>query len=235
MSGKISIVDRFLYFLVHVKGLLTHGFRKTHYSQWGEDIAILSQARKGKGFYIDVGAYHPLHYSNTHLLHRKGWKGINIDPNPDSIALLKLYRPNDTNLNSGIAEQAETKTYYVFNHQSCNTFSSAHKETMLARRFMRLIREIEIPCIPLQSVIDTHAKDIEIDLLNIDVEGMGLSVLRSFDITKVRPHIICIEDDDLDFSKEGFASGIHEYLITHGYALFTRVGHSSLYKDTKTS
>mgnify|MGYP001562555397 CR=1 FL=1 len=106
---------------------------------------------------------------------------------------------------------------------------------MLTRPFMRLIREVEVPCIPLQSVIDTHAKGTHIDLLNIDVEGMGLSVLRSFDITKIRPAVICIEDDDLDFSQENFASGIHEHLVTHGYALFTRVGHSSLYKDIASS
>ena len=36
---------------------------------------------KSNGIYIDIGAYHPYRFSNTCLLHSRGWSGLNIDPN----------------------------------------------------------------------------------------------------------------------------------------------------------
>ena len=31
------------------------------------------------GFYVDVGCFHPKKHSNTYLLYKRGWSGINID------------------------------------------------------------------------------------------------------------------------------------------------------------
>jgi hypothetical protein len=31
------------------------------------------------GFFVDVGCFHPLFYSNTWKLYKKGWRGVNID------------------------------------------------------------------------------------------------------------------------------------------------------------
>src|SRR3989344_2532261 len=53
------------------------------YSQWGEDIIIDKLlGMKNKGFYIDIGAYDPIRFSNTQRFYNKGWKGINIEPDP---------------------------------------------------------------------------------------------------------------------------------------------------------
>ena len=46
---------------------------KKSYSMFGEDIFIEKYFRnKKKGFYIDVGGYHPLQGNNTQLLYKKG-------------------------------------------------------------------------------------------------------------------------------------------------------------------
>ena len=48
----------------------------------GEDLAINKFVdNKSNGIYVDVGAHHPIQRSNTHLLFKKGWEGINIDIN----------------------------------------------------------------------------------------------------------------------------------------------------------
>ena len=56
------------------------------YSQEGEDM-ILGKIFSGQkhGFYVDVGAHHPLRFSNTYLFYLKGWRGINIDAMPGSM------------------------------------------------------------------------------------------------------------------------------------------------------
>ena len=66
-------------------------------------------AFKDKGFYIDVGCYHPIKYSLTHKLHKIGWSGINIDISKESIDLFNIFRPKDKNLNIGISTESGIK------------------------------------------------------------------------------------------------------------------------------
>lgn len=64
-------------------------FRFTHisFSQFGEDIAIVRwirylqtyEGREIYPFFVDAGAFHPIFASNTLLLRKQGWRGINID------------------------------------------------------------------------------------------------------------------------------------------------------------
>ena len=74
------------YYLLYVKHKTF--FPKKTYSQWGEDLFALKHFKNlDKGFYVDVGAYHPFFWNNTQLLFKKNWEGINIDINPASIEI----------------------------------------------------------------------------------------------------------------------------------------------------
>ena len=46
-------------------------FPKKSYSVFGEDLVIYNFFKKKNGFYVDVGAYHPLEDNNTFLLYKK--------------------------------------------------------------------------------------------------------------------------------------------------------------------
>jgi FkbM family methyltransferase len=223
------LIDRYLFLLVHLKGLVTHGFRRTTYGQWAEDLLIQGYATEKSGMYVDVGAFHPMHYSNTYLLYKRGWSGVAIDPNSSTKALFRLHRPRDTCVVSGVGSERATLPYYVFNHQSCNTFSNAHKERMLARPFMRLVRTEQVPIAPLSDILNEHAKGTRIDVMNIDVEGMNLAVLESNDWTVYAPRVLCVEDDDLVVGVSTVTSPIHAYLSGRGYVLRARAGQSSIY------
>ena len=40
----------------------------------GEDLIIVQHLKNiNNGFYVDAGCYHPLHLSNTYLLHKRNW------------------------------------------------------------------------------------------------------------------------------------------------------------------
>ena len=57
-------------------------FVKKNYSKNKEDLYLKKIFKnKNKGTYIDIGAYHPYRFSNTYLLHKKGWNGTNVDIN----------------------------------------------------------------------------------------------------------------------------------------------------------
>ena len=100
---KLNKIYNFFYYLFIRPKIF---FPKKSYSLLGEDVAIKKFLKnKKKGYYVDVGAYHPLEGSNTHLLFKEGWSGINIDVSPLSIELFKMLRPNDSNINKAISRK----------------------------------------------------------------------------------------------------------------------------------
>ena len=58
--------------------------------------------KKNNGFYVDIGCYHPIKGSLTYRLHKKGWKGLNVDLSRISIDLFKLARPKDYNIHAAV-------------------------------------------------------------------------------------------------------------------------------------
>ena len=65
------------------------------------------------GTYVDIGCYHPIKYSNTALLHKKGWRGVNIDLNKTSIALFNVCRKNDLNIIACLSDKIEEVEIYM--------------------------------------------------------------------------------------------------------------------------
>ena len=78
----------YLYFNLYFKNRALKK-RKT-YSQHREDLFIDDYFKdKENGFYLDIGCYHPIKYSNTALLFNRGWKGINIDAEAHDFEVLE--------------------------------------------------------------------------------------------------------------------------------------------------
>ena len=80
----------------------------------GEDLKIVELSENIiQGYYVDAGCYHPLHLSNTYLLYKKKWRGINIDLSKFSIDLFNFMRPDDININVAVSSKDEyVKCYY---------------------------------------------------------------------------------------------------------------------------
>jgi hypothetical protein len=69
------------------------------FSQFGEDLALLrivKQLGLSEGIYVDAGAYHPIFGSNTLLLHKQGWRGINVDLAAQRIATFARIASSET-------------------------------------------------------------------------------------------------------------------------------------------
>src|SRR4051794_18853401 len=78
--------------------------RRISYSQFGEDLWLADRfADQVSGFYVDVGAYDPFNASNTLLLYRKGWRGINVEPDPGALRRFERFRDRDVNLGVAIS------------------------------------------------------------------------------------------------------------------------------------
>ena len=75
----------------------------TSFSGNYEDV-ILARVFDGQenGFYVDIGAHHPMNGSNTHHFYMQGWSGINIEP-AKSFTCFPQQRSKDVNLNIAIS------------------------------------------------------------------------------------------------------------------------------------
>ena len=188
--------------------------KKNSYSMDGEDLFITNYFKdKNNGFYIDVGCYHPIHRNNTFLLHKMGWKGINIDIHKFSIDLFNYLRPQDYNYNFAVSNKNELLEMYFQKHLSqISTIQSERAKEV----FQGDIKKSKIDAFTLDSVLQKTGKNkIKIDLLDIDVEGADFKVLEGFSIEKYKPELICIEIHD----KEIEHSSIFKYLKNFNYEL----------------
>lgn len=204
------------------------------YSQQGEDIAIERFFQwKPEGFYVDVGAFHPITYSNTYKFYQRGWKGINIEPNPDSIARFNEVRPNDINLNFGISSSKQTLSYYKFNEPALNSFSKEHAEAWAARPGFKLEATLKVETFPLSEVLEKHLpKGQPIDFMSIDVEGLDLQVLQSNDWNRFRPRLLVVEESIYGYTSLA-ESPIISYLAGQGYNLCSVSGGTILLEDKR--
>jgi hypothetical protein len=88
-------------------------FAQICFSQFGEDLAVLRWVKKLNDVarvYVDAGCFHPIHCSNTLLLHKMGWRRVNIDLGDDKINLFRELRPTDVNV---VAALSSTKQKWL--------------------------------------------------------------------------------------------------------------------------
>jgi FkbM family methyltransferase len=166
------------------------------YSQEGEDlVAARLLGDRENGFYVDVGAHHPMRHSNTYLFYRRGWRGINIDATPGSMAEFQRLRPRDINIERLVASESSSRRFYVFNEPALNTASDKlARERPAENAQYRVDREIELRSCTLASLLDEFMpRDTTIDLMSVDVEGLDLDVLCSNDWERYRPNLLLVE------------------------------------------
>lgn len=203
------------------------------YSQDGEDMILkaLFESKKGyKGFFVDVGAHHPVRFSNTKYFYDRGWKGINIEPTPNAIKAFKLFRKRDINLNIGIGSNEDSLTFYCFNEPALNSFSKEVSEKIhQSGGKYRIIKEEKIEVLPLAKVFDKYLpKGQTIDFISIDVEGLDYNVLLSNDWEKYQPEIILVEEN-VNVDELG-NSPIYKFLKSKGYSFFAKTLRTCIYK-----
>jgi FkbM family methyltransferase len=205
----------------------------TSYSQEGEDMILKSlyEGKKGyKGFFVDIGAHHPVRFSNTCYFYKRGWKGINVEPTPSAIKAFQLFRKRDINLNLGVGGEKGTLKFYCFNEPALNSFSKEVSERINRESDKyKIIKEVDVEILPLSEIFDTYLpKDTRIDFMSIDVEGLDYQVLRSNNWDKYKPDFILVEEninlDELDQSE------IYQFLKAKGYEFIAKTLRTGIYR-----
>jgi FkbM family methyltransferase len=206
------------------------GFTQKSYSQEGEDM-ILRRIFEHQlhGFYVDVGAHHPVRFSNTFFFYKRGWKGINIDCNPGSMNLFNLRRRKDINLEYAISDKFEVLKFHTYDEPAVNTFLPENDEVKDSKYM--LLKTVNIESVTLEYVLSRFAiKQTPIDFLTIDVEGMDLKVLKSNNWNRFRPKVVLVED----ISNHGeFESGstVLQFMQSIEYVLYAKTVNTLIFRE----
>lgn len=216
------MIKKIIFFLSLMKRKLK--FKKNSYSFNGMDLIINYIFKdKSKGFYIDIGAQHPISNNNTYLLFKRNWSGINIDLDKKNIDLFNLARPNDINLNLALSNKVSIENLYYYHDGSpINTLS----DKIYYSRIEPTKKIKSIKTDTLNNLLERLNFDKQIDYMNIDVEGYEEKVLEGFDIQKYKPSVISVEYLDLKLNKLEFqnneiqnilSSNLYKFLTNNDY------------------
>ena len=162
------------------------------YAQNLEDYH-LAQVFAGKtdGFYIDVGAGHPVADNVSFHFYLQGWRGIVVEPQERLCALYEHLRPRDIAASVLIgAESGRAKFHEVDRLHGFSTTVERHARG--AAKFGASFRTSRKFVLTLASLCDAHRVE-EIDFLKVDVEGAERDVLAGADWRRFRPKVVLVE------------------------------------------
>jgi FkbM family methyltransferase len=210
--------------------------RRETYSTEGEDLLIerlfyslIEKAPDYRGFYVDIGAFDPIVSSNTYLLHRRGWRGINIDANPDAMPLFDQHRPGDINLNAAVGDEGPPRSYFKFDDRLLNGFLAQKIVDRYVAQGARLIGSVPVACQPIHQLLKRHLPDgVCVDILNIDVEFMEEEVLRRWPFGRHSPKLIVVEIPGCSIP-DVMTRPVHDLLVHRDYLFHSRLWQSSIF------
>lgn len=174
------------------------------------------------GIYLDIGCNHPIKYNNTYLLFKKGWKGINVDLDNDSIKQFNLMRKNDHNVNVLITskDNEEKDLYFYHKRSAINTIS----KDLAEKRQTKPINIKKLKGLSINTIIEKSPfQGKKINLLSIDIENYEYEALKEFNFNKYNIDVIVSEVTDLDSSTlELYNNSLEKITGSKIYDLLTR-------------
>jgi len=229
LNSKNKNIFKYIYYFF--QKIKKEKYVKKSYSGGAIDLIISYHFKdKKEGIYIDVGAYHPFKGNNTYKFFTKGWRGINIDLDTQTIDIFNHFRPEDENICTAVSSLVgEKKLFFHHNRSAINT---------LDEKLGHRAKEIKkIKTTTLNKILENSKfKGLDLDFLSIDVEGHELDVIKGLNLEKYPVKIIVIEYQDPKMKKVEFynqdiertiQSDIYKYMISKNYVLINWL-HSDL-------
>ncbi|MGE6696019.1 FkbM family methyltransferase [Sphingobium limneticum] len=161
------------------------------YAQNFEDVILWRAFRDmPSGFYIDLGAQHPVHDSVSRWFYEQGWRGIHAEPTSYYADLIREDRPDEEVVQAAISNIGGDHIIHFFPGTGLSTISPevALNHQSNGREWV----EETVPSLTLEQLFD-KVGDRPIHWLKIDVEGAERSVLESWRDSPARPWIMLVE------------------------------------------
>jgi FkbM family methyltransferase len=214
-------------------------WHKLSVSQSGEDAIVAYildslNIQASRCTYVDLGANHPKDMSNTYYLYKKGARGVLVEANPSLIPELESVRQGDIILNRCVAgSNRGSVEFYVLSGDGLSTTDKAEAEQAIIRNpSLHIEKVVMVETITFNEIIDEYLHQQPV-LLNLDIEGMEMDILRSIDFNKTRPLIIIVETIPYEpqLVIETKNEDIVSFMREHDYAEYAFSGINSIFID----
>lgn len=175
----------------------TYRQSKRSYAQCGEDLImdflLENRFHITRPSYLDIGAHDPVYLSNTYFFYKKGSRGVLVEPDPFLLKKLKTKRPRDTCLDVGVGTAVEVACdFYIMDCRTLNTFSKNDAERYQAKDGHNIEKIISVPMLSVNKIIEENFNSAP-NIISLDVEGLDVEILKTFDFNRFRPDIFCVE------------------------------------------
>lgn len=212
-------------------GRLARPERNMSYAVGGVDLVLKSILRDVEaGAYLDVGANHPIDFSNTYLFYEKGWSGFAVDGNPEYRSDWSEIRPRDVFLNEIVSDSRKPVRFEIFPDPTMSTIAQSTGE-----RYRLKFKDLKPKVVDVEAttIFDLYQSEIqnEVHLLNIDIEGEELNALKGARLDAFRPGVICIEIKNVSVY-DIHRNEIFRYIDGFGYRLIAKTPLDSIFVDT---
>jgi FkbM family methyltransferase len=148
-------------------------------------------AGEENGFYIDVGAGHPVADNVSFWFYLQGWRGLVVEPQQELAALYAHVRPRDTVYCGLLGSSAGEADFHIVERlHGFSTTVLAHAQS--AGAFGAGFHTRRLPVTTLAALCAAHAP-ARIDFLKVDVEGAEADVLAGADWERWRPRVVVAE------------------------------------------
>lgn len=214
------------------------------YSQFGEDLILahlFAQIGIDKPTYLDIGANEPRYISNTYYFYLKGSRGVLVEPNPYLYRKLKILRPNDTVLNTGIGISNSTEAdFYLFPNYANGLSTFSEKEAkhwqevgMKGLGKIPIEKVLKIPLIKINDILQLYFKTKIPNFISIDIEGFDFEILKTFDFTSYQPEVFCIETLAYDEMQQGYKTkDTIDFMLSKGYDVYADTRVNTIFSRT---
>ena len=161
------------------------------YAQNFEDVMLRrALSHIDRGFYVDVGAQHPVIHSVSLAFYEKGWRGVHVEPSATYAAMLRKARPDEEVMQVAVGERDGFLVFHEIPETGLSTVDAA-----VAARHQRsgyAVTDSTVPCVTLDTILSRYS-DRDVHWLKVDVEGHERSVIAGWSGRQPRPWIILLE------------------------------------------
>lgn len=185
---------------------------------------------KKSGFYVDIGAYDGIEFSNTYIFEKIGWDGFCVEANPKTFDLLKNNRKCDV-YNYALSSTNDSKAKFLTSTVNMldvlEMYKTDRHENRIIRESNNNIEYIEIPTITFDELMKNYNDIDYIDFMSLDIEGGELDILKTIDFNKYSFGVITVEiNHNYEEIKQLMFSNGYKVLIENHWDLM-------FIKDTK--
>jgi FkbM family methyltransferase len=165
-------------------------------AQFGEDRLLAEYfGKKSQGFFVEVGAYNGVDFSNSYYFEQLGWHGVLVEPDPEMSERCRQSRKHSQVVECAVVGNGcpPVVTFDVIDGWKALSALSFRAQIDSEKVPPELTpRKITVAAKTLDQILDECCAG-EIDFVTIDVEGDEWGVLQGFTIDRWQPQIVILE------------------------------------------